>query len=224
MNAVNRVAAVVLLLVVMLLCTTALVVPTWVFDAVARQAAALVDFLNSLRWYVRLPLGILFALALDIVCVLLIIFEIRRPPSRPIRVQKAAGGEVMVSVASIADRLRYEVDQLPSVLRTKPQVTGRRGGVAVELDVETATGINVPDKAAQIVELARQVVEDKMGLKLARPPKVNLRAVPYPRVPKEPTAPRPSVSPVVPDWEEAEETEEPGNGDESVSPQDEWVA
>ncbi len=60
----------------------------------------------------------------------------------------------------------------------------------VELDVETAAGVDVPEEATRIVETARRVVEEKMGLKLARPPKVNLRAVPYPTTPKS----RPSTS------------------------------
>ena len=203
MNVVNRVAMVILLLVLMLLCTTILVVPVWVFDAVAQQLAMLADFLDSFQWYVRVPLGILFALVLDIIFILLILLEVRRPTRKSIRVEKTAGGEVLISVASIADRLKYEVDQLSSVLRTKTTVSGKRGSVVVELDVETATGINVPEKADQIVEMARQVVEEKMGLKLARPPKVNLRVVPYPKAPKASAVPR-ERSPVLP-----EESEEP---------------
>jgi hypothetical protein len=182
MNAVNRVLLVVLSLVAIVLCTTALVVPVWLFDAVTRQLTALVDFLRSLRWYVRLPLGVLFALALDIVLVLLIVLEVRKPRTKAIHVQKTAGGEVMISVASIADRLKYEVDRLSGVLRTKPSVSGKRGGVVVELDVETAAGTVVPEKAERIIETAQKVVEEKMGLKLARPPKVKLRVVPYPKV------------------------------------------
>ncbi len=189
MNAVNRVVVVILLLVAMVLCTVLLVVPVWVFDAAARQSAALVDFLNSLQPFVRVALGILFALILDVIFILLIILEVRRPAEKSIRVEKTAGGEVLISVVSIADRLKYEIDQLPSVLRTKPGVSGKRGGVLVELDVETASGINVPEKSGQILEMARQVVEEKMGLKLARPPKVNLRVVPYPKTPKAPAEP-----------------------------------
>ena len=162
MNTMNRVVLVILLLVAMVLCTVSLVVPLWVFDAVARQSVALLDYLNRLQWYVRLPLGILFALALDVIFVLLVALEMRRPASKAIRVSKTAGGEVRVGVASITDRLRYEIDQLSSV---------------------------------------RRVVEEKMGLKLARPPKVNLRAVPYPRTPitpKTPIAPETSP-PIVPE-------------------------
>jgi len=104
-----------------------------------------------------------------------------RRPRGSIRVEKAAGGEVSVSVASITERLKYEVGQVSDVLRTRPRVSGKRSGVVVELDVEAAAGVSVPEKAGQIVEAARRVVEEDMGLKLVRPPKVSLRVVSYPR-------------------------------------------
>jgi len=195
MNVVNRVALVILLLVVMVLCTILLVVPVWAFDAVARQSSALVDFFNSLHWYVRVPLGILFALVLDIIFILLIILEVRRPARKAIRVEGAAGGDVLISVSSIADRLSYEVDQLSSILRTRSKVSSKRGGVVVELDVDTAAGTDVPEKAGQIVETIQRVVEENMGLKLARPPKVNLRVVPYPSTPRAPTRPKAPAEP-----------------------------
>jgi hypothetical protein len=56
--------------------------------------------------------------------------------------------------------------------------------VVVALDVEAATGMNVPDTAGQIVELVRRVVEADMGLKLIGPPKVSLRVMSYPKSPK----------------------------------------
>ncbi len=186
MNAVNRVLLVAVLLVALVLCTILLVMPVRVLDAVARQTTALVDFLRqfepySAGWFVRVGLGALFALTVDIIFVLLIILEVRRPAPKAIRAEKTTGGEVLISVASIADRLKYEVDQLSSVQRSKPKVSARRGGVVVEIDVEAVAGIDVAEKAEQIVELVRRVVEERMGLKLARPPKVTLRMVPYSR-------------------------------------------
>jgi hypothetical protein len=184
MNVVNRVWVVLTLLVAIPLCTILLVFPMPALEAIGLQSAALLDFVSRLQWYARLSLGILFAVALDIIFILLIVLEVRRPTPKAIRVKKTAGGEVQVSVGSIADRLKYEIDQLSSVLRTKPKVLAKRGGVVVELDVETAAEIDVPGKAEQIVATARRVVEEKMGLKLARPPKVKLRAVPYPSTPR----------------------------------------
>lgn len=184
MNAVNRVLMVLILLVAIVLCSVVLVFPVRVLDAVAEQSADLVGLLNGLEWYVRLAMGIVVALIIDALLVFLIVLEVRRPSRKAIRVEKAAGGEVLIGVASIADRVRYEVDQLPGVLRTRPKVTGKRAGVVVELDVEGATTINVPEQAEQIVRVVQRAVEEDMGLKLARLPKVNLRVVPYPKTPK----------------------------------------
>jgi hypothetical protein len=223
MNAVNRVVMVILLLVAMVLCSVLLVFPVRSLDAVARWSTAQADFIRQFErlspdWFVRVGLGSVLALVLDVCFLLLIILEVRRPSRKAIRVQKAAGGEVQISVASIADRLRYEVDQLASVLRTKPKVSGKRGGVVVELDVETAAGINVPEKSGQILGTAQRVVEEGMGLKLARPPKVNLRVVRHPKVPKE-------KAPVLPeDVEEAVPSMPPSAPEEEppVLPEDFW--
>jgi len=186
MNTLNRVLIAISLLIAMVLCSLLLLAPLRMLGTIARQSAVLVGFLSGMRPVARVGLGILFAVALNIILVLFLVAEVRRPTAKAIRVKKTSGGEVQVSVNSIADRLRYEIDQLASVLRTKPKVLAKRGGVVVELDVETAAEIDVPKKAEEIVETARQVVEEKMGLKLARPPKVNLRAVPYPSTPGRP--------------------------------------
>jgi len=207
MNVVNRVVLVILLLVAIPMCTILLVWPVPVLEAARIQLAALVDFVNSLQWYARMLLGVLFALTLDIIFILLLVLELRRPAPKAIRVEKATGGEVLVGVRSIADGLRYEIDQLSSVLRCRSKISARRGGIVIELDVETAAGINVPEKAEQIVETARRVVEERMGLKLARPPRVNLRSVAYPSVPRVPVRPR-ERAPALPERQPPAETPE----------------
>ena len=180
MNAFNRVVMVILLLVTMVLCIVLLVGGRVVVPAVAQQWAALAESIEGRAWYeVELP-GCVIAGVVNLSLGLLVLLEVRRPRGS-IRVEKAAGGEVSVSVASITERLKYEVGQVSDVLRTRPRVSGKRSGVVVELDVEAAAGVSVPEKAGQIVEAARRVVEEDMGLKLVRPPKVSLRVVSYPR-------------------------------------------
>jgi len=180
----------------MVLCNILLVAPGAI-DAVALQSAALADFFDTFQPWARVGLGALFALALDIVLILFIILEVRRPKRKAIRVEKATGGEVQVSINSIADRLRYEVDRLPDVLRVKSKVGAKRGGVVIELDVETVAGVDVPEKAALIVEQAQQVIEEQMGLKLSKPTKVNLRAAPYSKTPKMTVRPKVNEQPPI---------------------------
>jgi hypothetical protein len=192
MNTFNRIVLVILLLAAMILCSFVFVVPVQALRVLAQQAGGVADFLARVRPVVRLLVGILLALIVDLVCILLIVLEVRRSASRSIRVEQASGGEVTLSIASIADQVKAEVNQLPEVLQAKPKVTAKRKGVLVELDAKIAAEAGVPGKAEKIVETVRRVVEEKMGLRLARAPKVNIEAVrqaPGTRVAEPPAAP-----------------------------------
>lgn len=177
MNTVNRVVLVILLLAVMVLCSLVLVVPVETLRIVAQQARGLADSLARVRPIVRLPVGILLAVIVNLIAILLIILEVRRRTPTSIKVEKVSGGEATLGVSSIADQLKAEVSQLPGVTQVKPKVSAKRKGVVVELDAKIAAETGVPGEAERIVETARHVVEEKMGLKLARPPKVNIEAV-----------------------------------------------
>ncbi len=177
MNTFNRVALVLLLLLAMVLCSVAFIVPLRTLQTIAVQADTLADLLARVRPVVRLPVGILVVMIVDLLGILLIVLEVRRPTVKSIQVEQAAGGEVTLSVASIADQLKAEIDQLPEILQVKPKVSAKRNGVMVEVDAKIAAQAGVPNKAERIVEAIRHVVEQKMGLKLARPPKVNIEAV-----------------------------------------------
>lgn len=197
MNTVNRVVIIVASLVIMVVCTLALLFPVRALNATAHQLGALADYVAGLGrpfrdvgWFIRVAVCVLFALTVNTIGILLIIAEVHRPAPRFIRVEKATTGDVRVSISSIADQLKYEIGQLPGVLHCKLKVSAGRGGVVIGLDVEATSEIDVPASADQIVETARLVIE-KMGLKLARPPAINLRTVPHPRVPPTP-ATRPS--------------------------------
>ena len=119
-----------------------------------------------------------------LICGLVLYLEVRRPPRRRVRVRKVSGGEVELAVESIEQRLEYRVDQLPDVVKVIPKVRARRSSVDVELNVETSPDIDVPMKTDEVCQVARDVVEDRMGLKL-RKIKVNLRHAPYHEIPQE---------------------------------------
>jgi hypothetical protein len=192
MNTFNRVVLVILLLLGMVLCSLVLVLPVPTLRTIAFQAGSLADLLDRVRPVALLPIGILLALILDLAAVLFLILEVRRPTAKSITVAQAAGGEVRLSIASIVEQLRTEVGQLPDVLQAKPRVSAKRKGVQVELDARIAAEDAVPSKAERIVETVRQVVEQRMGLKLVRPPKVTIEAVRRTR--PAPAAERPTVA------------------------------
>lgn len=177
MNTLNRVVLVILLLAVMVLCSFVLVVPVATLRVVGEQAGLLADWVRRIRPVFRLPIGIVLALIVNVIAILLIVLEVRRPARESITVEHGAEGEVTLSIASIADQLKAEINQLPEVLKAKPRVSAKRNGVVVEVDAQIAAQTGVPGKAERIVEAVRRVVEEGMGLKLARPPKINIESI-----------------------------------------------
>jgi uncharacterized alkaline shock family protein YloU len=177
MNTFNRIVLVILLLLGMVVCSLVLVLPMPTLRTIAVQADALTELLSGIRPVALLPIGVLLALIVDLIGVLFIILEVRRPAPKSISVEQAASGQVTLGIASIADQLKTEVGLLPEVLQVKPRVSAKRKGVVVDLDAKIAAETGVPNKAERIVETVRRVVEQKMGLRLVRPPKVNIEVV-----------------------------------------------
>lgn len=178
MNTFNRVVVILLLLATIIVVTTVLVVPRptievlrqWLWNLDANLA--LVDRLTLL------VVGVVLALLVDVVCAVLIWLEIRRRRPRAIMVQSITGGQAELTVDSIARRLEHNISQLEGVTFVKPDVWGKRGGVEVELDLETSPEIDVPTKTEEVCQVTREAVEDKMGLKLRRV-RVNIKYADY---------------------------------------------
>lgn len=200
MNTFNRIVVVVSLIVLIVSSCALSVAAKWIVPPAAEQMTMWAEGLEGAASITTVGVGAAIGLAPVLVLVLLLVLEVRPRRRRFIRAEKTTGGQVEISVASIADRLRHEVNSLPGVLSVKPKVWGRRRGVEVRLDVDMAAGLDVPPQAEQIVETVRQVVEEKMGLKMARLPRVQVRTVPYPTgavVKRRPSKPKPEPEPEV---------------------------
>ena len=191
MNVFNRIMMILVILVVFIAVTIGLVVPVESLAVIGGVAGSVLRTLNRIRSEFLLPfraLLILCAILIDVLLVALLFLEVRGP-RHTIRVAKVGGGQVSVTAESLAERIQYHVDQLADVIKVQVKVAPRGGGVDLDLNIQTGADVNVPEKAEQILEVTRQVVEDKMGLKLGRKPRINIHAMPYPGVVARPTAP-----------------------------------
>ena len=99
--------------------------------------------------------------------ILLLILEFRRSQLRTVRVQQGSGSIVELSVESVIDSLQYHVAQVPGVRAVEPRVTGRGASISVFLDLETEPDIELPAKSEEIVQLVHELVESRLGLRLA---------------------------------------------------------
>jgi len=86
-----------------------------------------------------------------------------------------------VTTDSIAQRLTFNIDQLSEVISVKPKITAKGKGVHVRLNVETGPEIDVPAKTEEISQVAREVIEERMGLKLAGKLEISIKHAPYPK-------------------------------------------
>jgi hypothetical protein len=118
--------------------------------------------------------------AIVVLCLILLWLELRRPRKRSIRVQKVAGGEAHIAIDSIAQRLAYNIDQLPDVISVSPRIEGHSRGVDIDLLLETSPEVDVPMKTEEVLQVTKEVIEDKMGLKMGKA-QVKIKHAPYPK-------------------------------------------
>ena len=202
MNTLNRIVMILLILAAFFVVTIGLFVPAESLAIIRGIADNTLHTMSRIRPEFILSfraLLILCAVFVDVLLIGLLVLEVRGPAKRTLRVQRVGGGEVAVTAESLVERLQYQIDQLADVIAVRAHVTPRGGGVDVQVSLQTGADVNVPEKAEQVLEITRQVVEDQLGLKLARKPRINVHAMPTPGVPSRAVTPARSVRPTPPD-------------------------
>jgi hypothetical protein len=183
MNVFNRLIVILLLLALIALTVFVVIQPSWSLRLV--EATADVLHQDTLDYMDADPLffagaRVVIGGAVIIVCLLIIWLEVRKPRKKTIRAQKMAGGEARIATESIEQRLAYNIDQLPDVIKVSPQITGKSRGVDVDLLLETSPEIDVPMKTEEVMQVTREVIVERMGLKLGKV-QVRIKHAPYPK-------------------------------------------
>jgi hypothetical protein len=167
MNVVNRIIIVLLVLFSVVACWAISLFPVPILSKVGGELNALGVSLGTLdenQPFLRIVAGIALALVRSVVALLFLILEFYRPRPKTVRVKKIGGGEVEVGLRTIIDRIAFDIDQMPGVVRVEPKVSIRRGGVFVEVVADTAGEEEVPEQAERIVKIIRQSVEERIGV------------------------------------------------------------
>ncbi|MCL6430716.1 MAG: hypothetical protein K6V36_07615 [Anaerolineae bacterium] len=187
MNILNRVLVIVYLVALIAAVALALVQP----DAAIRVLRGAVDGLDAFSrtyYYAYEGAGI----ALIVLALALLVLELRRPRRRTVRVRQASGGMVELTTESVARGLEYHIAQLAGVRQVRPQVSSSGKAVGVALDLELDPAVDVPSKSEEVLQLAREIVELRLGLRLGRIA-ANVRQGAYS---KDVAPARPSVGPL----------------------------
>jgi hypothetical protein len=184
MNAFNRLVVIVLLILLVIITAIVAIVPDQTFWFLSETFDWLQDVVKG---YMDSPDRFLFATgrvlvggAVAFLCLVVLWLELRRPRKKTIRAQKLAGGEAYIATESIEQRLAYNIDQLPDVIKVNPRITGRSRGVDIDLLLETSPDVDIPMKTEEVIEVTREVIGERMGLKLGKV-MVKIKHAPYPR-------------------------------------------
>ncbi len=175
MNVFNRVVTILLLLLLLGLAAVTAVFPMEVMAFLQRGLTLITGFLQTLQsagFWLFLVSRALFLIVAVVVFGMLLWAEVRPAYRQTVRVHTEGGSQAEVTTDSVARRLAWQIDQLADVISVEPQVTPRGHTVDVFLDVQTSPDVDVPMKTDEIVNCAREVIGERMGL---QPGKIQLR-------------------------------------------------
>ena len=112
---------------------------------------------------------------LMLLATLLIIFEVVPPESNALNVAKAGSGDVQISTEEVVRRLEEELQLLPQVSQARATILGRGKKAEVHLNLHVTADADLAATADEASQRARALMEDRMGLELARPPQTEIQ-------------------------------------------------
>lgn len=209
----NRAIIVVLCLALIVLLTLVLVIPHVTLMLLGEWLMGWGRYLNTVVPWLRLTVGIVFALIADLVLVLLIVLEVRPQRRRYLHVQQVAGGLAHINTDSVVKLLQHRLAALPGVAKVTPHVWAKGRRVAVRVDVGVSPEVRIPNVAAKMIEDIQRALTEELGLEIAGQPEVRVTVVSLSGTQLPPTAepaPQPpEIPPAVP--EEKPDDEENDN-------------
>jgi hypothetical protein len=166
MNLINRLLVIAQLLVVIAVMPIAIVLVLFFRSNIA---FAVNNLANGPNTFAAQTICVSTAIIIFVVAILLLFLELQRTTTRRLRVQ-VADGQVEVTADAICQRLEHAIASLADVVKVRPRVvTTRKGGtVDLFLELETSPEVNVPQKTQEVIGAAKQVVEERVGLRVGK--------------------------------------------------------
>ena len=112
---------------------------------------------------------------LMLLATLLIIFEVVPSESNALSVTKAGSGDVQISTEEVVRRLEEELQLLPQINHAEVTILGRGKKAEVHLNLHVTADADLAATADEASQRTRALMEDRMGLELARPPQAEIQ-------------------------------------------------
>ncbi len=113
-------------------------------------------------------------LILVLAAIIVIIFEMAPPATESLKVGNVGSGEARISTDEASQRLEEELRVLPQVSEVQAKVLARGRKAEVSLDLHITPEADLALTTEEVCRRARQLIEERMAVVLARPPQVQL--------------------------------------------------
>jgi hypothetical protein len=102
--------------------------------------------------------------------ILLTLLEMLPGSVKRVKVLSVQGAEVLMSADAVTQQLDFALDALANVIKVRTQIVGTNKGKGMDVFVElwTTPDVDVKAKTEEAAGVARQVIEDKLGLQVGR--------------------------------------------------------
>ncbi len=135
-------------------------------------------------------------LILALLGAIIVIVEVSPPETGSLQVERIGSGEAHIGTDEVAQRLEEEIQALPHVHQVQASVLARGAKAEVKLEMHVTAEADLAVTTEEACRLTRQLVEERMGVALTRPPQAQLHyrelQVARPQEPSSSTAPAPS--------------------------------
>ena len=118
---------------------------------------------------------------LELILLILLWLEIRKRRHKTVRIKTSGGGRAELGTQSVAQSLEYRIDELAGVRKVDTKIKSRGRDVEVTIDLDTSPSVNIPVLTDQIMDLAHEIVEKQLGVRIHGRVNLRVRHEPYPR-------------------------------------------
>jgi hypothetical protein len=174
MNLINRIT-VTLLLLALFAGAIAVIVLTWAMpDDSINGLRDAVDWLEDNNEDLQKALLTMIAALVALVCFTALVLEFIPSSGGAVKVTDVQTGQAVLTTAAIAQRIQEEVRAVDNVSDVKAAVRTKRKGVDVMLDLHVDPHANLAVVTNDSIEATRRVLNDKVHVAIAEPPRVRL--------------------------------------------------
>lgn len=171
---VNRAA---ISIIALLVAFAALVVVLLAWGAPESSIARLEDLAGYLRDHNTREAKLIITLGAIVVVLLMlsiIVIQLTPSPTQKMRVRNVKAGDAQLTTTEIASRIEHELAGVSHLASSRAIVSSRGQKLTVVLNLEVDAGADLAKTADEACRRAHALVEQRMGLSLAEPPRARL--------------------------------------------------